>query len=350
MWVFGVVPVKWTTYYISKGALKMNTNRLIRKYACISLIIYSIMSDTSNCIASEITGSEVFGLLKNRDQAIKSEVPKSATFNTLTRASLFDPNQGSLIKHYSVIWEKSDVKMKIAYHYNQDPVYVPPGSTYKMIDYDEYKRLIVWRLLGTYIILKPEKTERLDIQQKMYVSPDGKIEKSTGIHKAKYIFHAKNRVSGNGDFTFFLLATGLGFSDYIDANNIELAKMSDGKHIEINSRGTFGKHSKGKWKLTVDPNTAYFVREASFTGEGLDKPSIKISTSSIVDKDGLKYAREAHMVGADTFVREYTDIDITLKDNQELRQEVLQNIGSPLPPGSEITDFNEGEPNHIRVK
>jgi hypothetical protein len=308
------------------------------------------MSDTSNCIASEKTGSDVFGLLKNRDQIIKSEVPKAATFNTLTDASLFDPNQGSLLKHHSVIWEKSDVKMKIAYHYNQDPVYVPPGSTYQPINYDKDKRLIVWRFLETYIVLTPEKTEKLDKLQKMYVSPNGETEKSTGIHNAKHIFHANSRVSGDGDFTFFLLAAGLGFSDYIDANNIELVKTSNGNRMEINSRGKFGKDTKGKWKLTVDPNTAYFVREASFTGEGLDKPSIKISTSSIVDKDGLKYARETHMVCADSFVREYTDIDITLRNNQELRQEVIQNMESPLPPGSEITDFNEGEPNHTRVK
>jgi hypothetical protein len=328
----------------------MNTNRLIQIYVCISLIAYSIILDTSNCIASGKTGAEVFGLLKNRDQAIKSEVPKTATFNILTEASLFDPKQGSLIKYCSVIWGNSDIKMKILYHYNQDPFYVPPGSTYQPINYDEDKRLIVWRFLETYIVSTPEKTEKLDKIQRLYVSPDGKIEKSTGIYNSKHVFHANSRVSGDGDFTFFLLSTGLGFSDYVDSNNIELVKMSDGNRIEINSRGTFGKDTKGRWELTVDPNTDYFVREASFTAEGFDKPSLKISTSSIVDKDGLKYAREAHMTCGDSFVREYIDIDITMRDNQELRQEVGQIMESPLPSGSEVIDFNEGEPVRTTIK
>lgn len=330
----------------------MNTNKYIGIQVCNILLACSIMSGTSNCVASDVTGKEVFGSIKARDQIIKSEISKTATFKILSRAAMFDPNQGLLLKDCAATWEKNDIRMKIVYDYLQDPVYVPPGSTsyaYQPIDYDKDKRLIVWRFLETYIISTPEKTEVLDKLQHLYVSPNGSIEKSAGIYTTKDVYHAKSNID-SGEFKYFLLAAGLCFSDYIDVNSMNLVKMPNKEHIEINSRGTSGKDAKGTWKLTVDPNAGYFVREASFTVEGLDKPSIEVSTSDIVKKDGFEYAREGHIVFSDSSVRDYGDIDISVINNQELRQEVNQHMEAPLAPGSEIIDFNEGKPTRMTIK
>ncbi len=331
----------------------MNINRNLKIPICNILLTCSILSGVSNCIASDVTGKEVFNSIKNRERVIKSDISKTATFKILTQAAMFDPNQGRLLKNCDATWENNNVTMKIVYDYLQDPVYVPPSSTnyaYQSIDYDKDKRLIVWRFLETYIVSTPEKTEVLDKLQHLYVSPNGAIEKSGGTHTAKHVFHANSNVDGNGDFKYFLLAASFGFSDYIDVNNIELAKMPDGNSIEINSRGTFGKDAKGKWKLTVDSSAGYFVREASFTGEGFNKPSIEVSTSGIVKKDGLEYAREGHIVFSGSSVRDYIDIDVSVRNNQELRQEVDLHFRTPLTSGSEILDFNEGKPTHTSVK
>jgi len=331
----------------------MNIDKNLRIQIRNILLACSIMSCVSNCIASDVTVKDVFGFIKNRDQIIKSEISKTATFKILTIANFFDPNQGFLLKDCAVTWRKNDVRMKITYDYLKDPVYVPPGSksyAYQPISYDKDKRLIVWRTLEEYIMSTPEKTEVLDKTQLLYVSPKGDIKKSSGTHTTKHVFPATSNVY-KGDFKYFLLAAGLGFSDYIDANNMNLIKMPNRDHIEINSHGTFGKNTKVTWKLTVDPNAGYFVRESSYTGEGLNRPSIKVSTSNIVKKDGLEYAREGHMVFSNSFVMDYIGIDISLRDNQELRQEVNQHMAAPLPSGSDIINFNnEGKPTRTPVK
>lgn len=334
----------------------MNIYKNLRIQICNILLVCSIMSGISNCVASEITGTEVFDLIKTRDQVIRSEISKTATFKILTHASMFDPNQGFLLKDCALTWEKNNMSMKIVYDYLQDTVYVPPDSgdyAYQSIDYDKDKRLIVWRVLEEYIISKPEKTEKLTKAQLFYVSPNGDIEKSSGFHTTKQVFRANSKNEGNGDFKFFLLAAGLSFSDYIDANNMNLMKMPNENIIEINARGTLGKNrkdTKGTWELTVDPNAGYFIRKASYTGEGLNRPSIKVSTSDIVKKDGLEYANKGHIAFDDFDIRDYANIDISLGDNQELRQEVNQHMEAPLASGSEIIDFNEGKPTRMTVK
>ena len=142
----------------------------------------------------------------------------------------------------------------------------------------------------------------------------------------------------------------MGFSDYIDENSINLIKTPNEKLIEVNSIGNFGKESRGTWKLTVDLNSDFFVKNASYTVEGFSRPSIELSTSDVVKKNGLEYAREGRIVFSDSSVREYADIDIYITDNQQLRQEIGQIIGSPLPSGSAIIDFNEGKPIRSTVK
>ncbi len=329
----------------------MNAIKIIR-IQCTLLLYCLITSCLSNCYASEPIGIEMVNSFKNRDSFLKSEIPKSATFKMITRASMFDPNQGQMLKDCSAIWQGGNVKMKIVYDYFQNPVYVPPGTggyAYQPIDYDKDKCLLVVRFLETYIISTSEKTEILDKTQGLKVSPDGIVEKIGDVYTTKHIYQAKSGIY-SGEFKYFLLASGLCFSDYIDSNSINLIKAPNEKLIEVNSIGNFGKESRGTWKLTVDPNSDFFVKNASYTLEGFNRPSIELSTSSIVKKDGLEYAREGRIVFSDSSVREYGDIDISITDNQQLRQKIEQIIESPLPSGSEIIDFNEGKPVHTTTK
>jgi hypothetical protein len=331
----------------------MSFNKNLRIQIFNILFACLIMSGISDSIASEITGVEVFGSIKARDQVIKSEISKTATFKVLSPASMFDPSQGLLIKDCAVTWEKDNIRMKIVYNYLQEPNYVSPGSmgnTYQPIDYDKDKRLIVWRVLEEYIISTPEKTEILDKAQLLYVYPNGNVEKSAGSHTTKHIFPANSKTEENSDFKFFLLAAGLSFSGYIDVNSMSLVEIPNGYLMEISTRGKFGKDTRGTWRLTVDPNSNFSVREASFTVEGNDRESIKVSTFGIVKKDGIEYAREGHIVFNVPFVREYADIDISVRNDQELRQEVNQHMEEPLAPGSQIIDFGGEKPTSITVK
>ena len=133
----------------------MNISNCLIIPVCAILIASSTTLNASDRVASDVNGTEVFELFKNRDRIAKSEVPKKATFKMLTDAAMFDPNQGLVLKDYAVIWKTNEVRMKILYDYLQEPVYVPPGSTkhaYQSIDYDKDKRLIVWRFLETHMI------------------------------------------------------------------------------------------------------------------------------------------------------------------------------------------------------
>jgi hypothetical protein len=318
----------------------------------LPLLFCLMMSGLSDCYASGLTDTEILNSFKNRDSFLKSEIPKSATFKMITRAYMFDPNQGQMLKDCAVTWQGNDVKMKIVYDYLQDPVYVPPGTggyAYQAIDYDKDKRLIVWRFLETYIISTTEKTEVLDKTQRLNVSPDGSIEKIGVVSTSKRVYHAKSGLY-SGEFKYFLLASGLCFSDYIDANSINLIKTPNEKLVEFDSRGNFGKESRGTWKLTLDPNSDFFVKNASYTLDGMNRPSKIVSTSDIVKKNGLEYAREGHIIFSDSSVRDYGDINISIDDNQQLRQEITQTMESPLPPGSDIIDYNEGKPFRTTIK
>jgi hypothetical protein len=336
---------------IQKGDEKMKVVK-ISGVQYLLLLCCLMISGLSDCYASELSDTEILDSFKNQDGFLKAEIPKSATFKMVTRASMFDPNQGQMLKDCAVTWQGDNVKMKIVYDYFQDPVYVPPGtgrSAYQSIDYDKDKRLIVWRFLETHITSTPEKTEVLNKTQKIYVFPNGDMDKTAGIYNYKDVYHAKSDVR-YGEFKYFLLATGLCFSNYIDGNSINLIKTPNEKFIEVNSRGNFGKESRGTWKLTVDPNSDFFVKNASYTLEGSNHLSMELSTSDIVKKDGLRYAREGRIVFSDSSVRDYGDINISITDNQQLRQEIERIMEVPLPSGSEIIDFNEGKPVRKTIK
>jgi len=331
----------------------MKTNKYIRIQVCNIVLICAMISGISNCFASDVTSAEIFGSIKNRENVIKSDTYKTATFSLLTQDLKSDPNHGHLLRDCSLVWKKDDTRMKIVYNYRHDPIYISPDSKGSQpINYDKDKRRIVWRKVETYIISTSEKIEMLDKLQSMCVSPNGDIEKFPGVFTAKHIFREGSNLSGDGHFKYFLLAAGLSFSNYIDVNSIDIIKMPNGNSMEINSSGIFRVNTKGRWKLTVDSNEGYFVREASFTMEGLDKPSLELSTSNVIKKDGLEYARRGRIVfnNEPRDYRDYEDIDICVKDNQELRQEIEQQLEEPLPVGSQIIDFAGGKPTVTTIK
>lgn len=312
-----------------------------------------MISCISNIFASEITTKKIFDSISKREQDLKSDIPMSSTFYVLIPANSSDPNQGLLLEECSATWNKDNIYMKIDYKYLQEPLYFPPNSSkvYQPVDYDSNKRLIVWRHLQVYIMSTAEKTERIDELQLLLVSPDGTVE-IKGSHTSKDIFPSNSLVRGDFDFRSFLYATGLNFYDSINKDNAFLENTSNSNFI-VNFRGKFGKGSKGIWKLTVDPNEDFFVKDASYTAALDDynnpaiQPTIRISTSDIVKKDGLQYARQGRLTHI--YTMDFADINISKKDNLELREEVKKRMAN-LPPGSRITDFNGIKPTVTTTK
>jgi hypothetical protein len=211
----------------------------------------------------------------------------------------------------------------------------------------------VWRYTESYVLSTPQKSEMLAKNQKFYVSPDGNVEKAGGVHIVKHIYSGKGKGYGGYDFEQFSLAAGIGLSDYINEENISITKMPNTNQIKINSRGTYGREfkSNGTWELITEPNSHFFITKATFKPEKQDKPMCEVSASDFVDKDELRYPRNAHVVLGDGFLAmHYGDIDISVGYNQQLKQEVIQQVEAPLVPGSEIIDYNDGRPKPKTVK
>ena len=120
--------------------------------------------------------------------------------------------------------------------------------------------------------------------------------------------------------------------------------------VMLSSRGNFGKDVEGTWKLIVDPNSNFFVQNASFTNEKLSKPSVEVTTFNVITKGGLRYARQGKLTFSGNIKKNYEDIDISVKDNLELRQEVKQKMEAILLPGSEIINFSSEKPIRTTIK
>jgi hypothetical protein len=269
---------------------------------------------------------------------------------TSSKANPSEPNQGMVFQNCEATWTKEgSFAMKIVSHYEKDlPVFVPRESRrYKSLEYDHDGNLVLWRSSQKFILSAPDRDEIIEVLKGFRISPNGEIL-NMNDHTQLYRWPIGSRNSMY-QFKQFQLATGKGFSGHI--GTVTSIKSLPSGLTKVNSQGSYGSGLQGGWELILDPNSDYLVREAIFTMKGMDRPTIVVKSSGVIEKDGIKNAKYGTFKFSNVLELsvEVTDISKVVGPNK-LYEEVLSRLNSPLPQGSSIVDLRGDKPVRTTVK
>ena len=307
-------------------------------------VVIAILLFPSTMLVAEISEAELLNLLSKKDLTFNTPGYKTS-FQMAKQANLFDPNQGMVFMDCEVTWiTDGTFAMKIKYYYEHPPVFVQLGSgDYRPPDYDEEGNLIVWRSLEKYIVFAPDRNETIEKIKSFFVDPNGKLVNKGGTQTILHRYPPGDR-GYTFEFNQFQLATGRGISRRLGA--VMSVKSLSSDLIKATAKGSYGSGIPlGTWELTLDPNSDYLVRRATFTPVGADRPTVAVTSSGIMMKDGLKIAKYGTFKFSNLLELsvQVTGISKVLGPNK-LYEEVLSHLNSPLPPGSDITDFRGKKP------
>jgi len=303
----------------------------------------------SKSFPSEISTEELLNLLNEKDKT-SNLVGYMISFVIATQDNQFrDPNQGIIFMDCEATrTKKSFFSMKIISNYEHIPIFAPVGSrNYRPFDYDHDGNLIVWRSLEKHILSDANCNDTLEKLRVFFIDPNGQVVKTgdnTLLHRWP---------SGDPDniyqFRQFQLAMGRGFSRHLGIVT-SLKSLSSGG-IKVKSEGSYGQGLNGSWELILDPNSDYLVREALFTMDTAPKPTIIVTSTGVMMKDGIKIAKHGTFKYSNSLEAsfEVTDISKVVGPNL-LYEEVLSRLNSPLPPGSLISDLRGEKPIRTTVK
>ena len=309
-------------------------NRILIFIVMLALLFQSTFS------FAEVSGTEIINILKEKDREFGIAGYKVSFVITTQYNQFDDPKQGMVFKECEAVWAQEDCfAMKIIYHYEHPPVFGPLGfRRYEPIDYDKEGNLIVWRSLEKYILFTPDRNETIERIKSFYVDPNGILVNKGGM-QTKLFRYPIGSTNHMFEFNQFELAVGRGFSKQL--KSVTPVKSLSSGLMEVTSQGSYGPGiPQGHWELTLDPNSSFLVKKATFTPEGVDKPTVQVTSSGIMKKDELTIAKYGTFKYSDLLEIdvEVTDISKVVGEN-ELYEEVLYYLNSPLPQGSDITDF-----------
>jgi len=101
----------------------------------------------------------------------------------------------------------------------------------------------------------------------------------------------------------------------------------------------------------MDPKSDYLIREATFTMDGMDKPSIITTSSGIVEKSGIKLTKYGTYRYSNLIELSFEVTDISkVVGRNELYEEVNSRLNEPLPKGAGIIDLRGEEPVRTNVE
>ena len=329
-----------------------NKNHLFKKAAMFVVIVIFLFPSAR--LHAEISKAELLNSLRERDQ-ISSTAGYKISFIVATEDNQFnDPNQGMVLRDCEATWTKEGAfAMKVINHYKHPPVFAArtkPGDgshhNYRAFDYYD-GNLIVWRTLEGYTFSSLDRNDTIEKLRSFFVDPNGQIVQ-TGNNILVYRWPIDKPYSMH-QFKYYQLPTGRGFSRHL--GNVTSVKSLTSGLMKVTSQGSCGPSWQGTWEFTVDPNADYLVREAIFTTEGQHEPIKTITSSGVVEKDGIRLAKYGTYRSASGFELsvEVTDISKVVGPNK-LYEEVLSHLNSPLPPGSQIMDRRGDKPVITTVK
>jgi hypothetical protein len=308
------------------------------------LAMITILLFQSIMLGIDINGTELLNLLIKKDQ-ISSTTGYKISFIVATQDNQFnDPNQGMHFIDCNATWTTEGYfVMKKTNHYEHQPVFAPPGSRgYKFYDYYD-DNLIVWRTIEEYVLSSPERNDTLEKVKVFFVDPNNRIVQ-TGDNIMLHRWPINNPYS-TYQFKYYQFPMGRGFSRHL--GSVKSEKSLSSGLLKVTSQGSHGPGLNGTWELTIDPNSDYLVREAIFTMEGELKPTKVITSSGVIENDGIRLAKCGTYKSSSGFELsiKMTDISKVVGPNK-LYEEVLSCLNSPLPPGTSIID-HRGEKTFI---
>lgn len=320
-----------------KKGIKMIMKNLSPKKVWDFIIILTLLLSPIT-LAAEIGGAEFKNLLDEKDQISNSAGYKISFSVIMQYHPLQDPNQGVVFMDCEVTWpQKEAFAMKINYNYEHPPIFVPPNSEgYTTRDYDENGNFMIVRPLEEHILSEPNRNDSLQRVKRFVVDPNGRIVR-TYDHATLWRW-SLDRPYSVYQFNQLQIAMGRGFSKHL--GTVKSAKSLSSGLVKVTSKGSQGPGFEGRWELTIDPNSDFLVREAVFTPDGMNKPITTVTSSGVMEKDGimlakygtLKYSNFPH------YSIEVTDISKVVGPNK-LYEEVLSRLNSPLPPGASVIDL-----------
>lgn len=311
-------------------------NHLLERTA-IPLVIAIFLLATKSLVA-EINPAELVNLLNQRDQ-IFSTAGYKISFTVATQDNQFrDPNQGMIFRDCEFTWPKEGVfAMKINNHYEHPPIFSKLGpKKYRTGDYDDKGNLIVWRTIEEYTLCTSDRNDTISKLRVFFVDPNNRIVQ-TGDNTMLYHWPIDKPYSMY-QFKDYQFPTGRGFSRHLGA--ITLTKTLPSGLTKVNSKGSLAPGVPGTWELTMDPNSDWLVREATFTMEGQLEPTKVITSSGIIEKDGIKLARYGTYKYSNLVELSVEVADISkIVGPNKLYDEVLSRLNSPLPAGASVVDL-----------
>jgi hypothetical protein len=305
------------------------------KHGCLLLVVLA------GGYASSLRAQEgLLSTLKERDSGLISQ-PYSVSFSAQKQANTHDLDQSAVFMDCSAAQDELGIlATKIVYHYEKDPVFIPLGSRGYNGDYYA-GNLIVWRTTTKYSLSSRQQDTEIERLQCFLVDPNNKA-KLMGENTLVF-----RRPIGSGDstreFRQFQLAIGWGYSKHL-ARSVSTQSV-DGL-VKMTAEGSYGTGSEGTWELSLDPNSAYLVRGASFQRSGANKPSITITNTGTFSKGTLKIARRGtfeSVIGLKLFV-EITDLATDASAAKRLIDEVGAVVNVPAPKGASILDLRGPRP------
>lgn len=330
----------------------VNWNHPLKKVWMLAMIAILLFQPTM--LGTEISGTELLNLLSQRDRVFNSTGYKISFVITTDNNQFNDPNQGMVFMDCTVTRAEEGHAMKIVNHYEHPPVFAvrtKPGDgshhDYRAFDYNADGNLIVWRTLEKYILSTPDRNDTLEKVRVFFVDPNGQIaETDDNLKLHRWPIGSLDSMY---EFRQFQLATGRGFSKRLGAVT-SVRTLSSGL-TKVTSLPLHGSGPEGSWELTIDPNSDYLVREATFTPDGADKPTIEVTSTGVISKDGIKIAKNGvykSSSGLELSI-EVNDISKVVATNR-LYEEVRSYLDGPLPSGAGIIDLRGEKPVRTTVK
>ena len=142
------------------------------------------------------------------------------------------------------------------------------------------------------------------------------------------------------------MAAGLGVTQYM--SSIETVERSEDGLLAVRARGAYGPTLPGTWLMTLDPDTDYLIREASFVADGEEIPVFLIGSSGNMELGNSTIGTEGMLtfrVGTGNPYEISVSIgSVSVAANTQLLGEVRDRISQELTEPSEIIDYRESPP------
>jgi hypothetical protein len=312
-------------------------------FIAITLVLF-----LSSCLIADEKDNFLEAMKKSNVNA-KSIINKNRiSFSILTNANPLSPKQELVLKQCIASWQGDTLSMHIVYSYINPPAYYPSEQR---IDYNKDGALIIWRTVEKYIQSSPIRNEVLEKSKRFYAYPDGSIKE--GNDTTFHYIYPIGKPDSIVEYSHFELVLGKGISQQLKSI-YSIEQDSSGKNVKIRAKGLLGEGLEGNWRLLVDPNSDYLIREAEFSADVNGTPLCQVSSSGTIStKDGVAFASKGTLLFGKILQTSVVDVNIvSMNDNDcnDFHQIISKQLDMPMTPGTQIWDFRGKIPNSSIVK